>query len=197
MAYIFQTLANKGNAKGLTAGSKEAAAWFRETASNIKTVSVPKLMNDKENVTNKIKITDIGRMFMYSYDPKGKQTLPYYDKFPLIILVSVDSDGFHGLNLHYLPPFLRAKLMDALFSLRNNNKYDDSTKLAKISYEVLSSASKFKYFAPCFKRYLYSHLQSNFLYVSPENWDKALMLPTERFAKMSKDKVFKESQRMV
>jgi hypothetical protein len=197
MAYIFQTLAKKGTAKGLDKGSKEAIDWYRKTASKVKKVSVAKLMTDKENITDKIKVTDIGRMFMYAYDPKGKLTLPYYDKVPLIILVSVDSDGFHGLNLHYLPPFLRAKLMDALFSLRNNNKYDDSTKLAKISYEVLSSASKFKYFAPCFKRYLYSHLQSNFLYISPENWDKALMLPTERFAKMSKDKVFKESQRMV
>lgn len=86
--------------------------------------------------------------------------------------------------------------MNALYTLRNNNKYNDSTKL-QISYEILSSAAKFRYFAPCFKKYLYGHVQSNFLYVSPKNWDKALMLPTERFAKASVSTVHSESEKMV
>jgi len=197
VAYVFQQLANKGSKSGIDKLSqKDAIAWYRNAAQNITNVNNNRLMNDKENVTNSIRTKDIGKMFMYFYDPKLKKILPYYDKFPMIILVSVDTDGFTGLNLHYLPPKLRAQLMDALYTLRNNNKYDDSTKL-QISYEILTSASKFRYFAPCFKRYLYGHVQSNFLYVSPENWDKALMLPTERFAKASASQVHAESQSMV
>jgi hypothetical protein len=197
MAYIFQQLANKGLKAGVDKLSqKDSMAWYREEAQKIASVNNNRLMNDKENVRSGIRIADIGRMFMFFYDPKLKQILPYYDKFPMIILVSVDSDGFTGLNLHYLPPNLRAQLMDALYTLRNNNKYDDSTKL-QISYDILTSARKFRYFAPCFKRYLYGHVQSNFLYVSPENWDKALLLPTERFAKASASTVQAESQSMV
>jgi len=197
VAYVFQSLANKGAKAGVDSLSpQEAIDWYRAEAQKIASVNNNRLMNDKENVRTGVRTADIGKMFMFFYDPKLKQVLPYYDKFPLIMLVNVDSDGFTGLNLHYLPPKLRAQLMDALYSLRNNNKYNDSTKL-KISYEILTSASKFRYFAPCFKRYLYDHLQSNFLYVSADNWDKALMLPTERFAKASTSTVYQESQRMV
>lgn len=197
VAYVFQQLANRGSKAGIDKLSqKDSIAWYRGEAQKITSVNNNRLMNDKENVRSGIRTADIGRMFMFFYDPKLKQILPYYDKFPMIILVSVDSDGFTGLNLHYLPPKLRAQLMDALYTLRNNNKYDDSTKL-QISYEILTSARKFRYFAPCFKRYLYGHVQSNFLYVAPENWDKALLLPTERFAKASASTVQAESQSMV
>jgi hypothetical protein len=197
VAYVFQQLANRGAKAGINSLSpKDSIAWYREEAQKITNVNNNRLMNDKENVTPAVRTRDIGKMFMFFYDPKLKQILPYYDKFPMIMLVSVDTDGFTGLNLHYLPPKLRAQLMDALYTLRNNNKYDDSTKL-QISYEILTSASKFRYFAPCFKRYLYGHVQSNFLYVSPENWDKALMLPTERFAKATTSTVYAQSQAMV
>jgi hypothetical protein len=197
VAYVFQQLASKGAKAGIQKLSqKESMAWYREEAQKITNVNNNRLMTDKENVTPVVRTRDIGKMFMFFYDPKLKKILPYYDKFPMIILVNVDADGFTGLNLHYLPPKLRAQLMDALYTLRNNNKYDDSTKL-QISYEILTGASKFRYFAPCFKRYLYGHVQSNFLYVSPENWDKALMLPTERFAKASTATVYAESQAMV
>ena len=197
MAYIFQTLANRGRKSGINNDfSRESISWFREAAQTVTSVSAPRLMNDKQNVRASLSPQNIGQMFMYFYDPKTKDTLPYYDKFPLIILVDFADGGFYGLNLHYLPPMLRARLMDSLYNLKNNNKYDDSTRL-KISYRLLSGISKYKYYAPCFKRYLSDHVQGQFLYVQTENWDKALMLPTERFAKASKSKVFKESAGMV
>ena len=193
MAYIFQTLANKGTTAGVTQNfSKESISWFRQNAANIRSVNAQKMLTDKSNATKIVTPRDIGKMFMYFYDPKFKEVLPYYDKFPLIFLVNVDSQGFDGINLHYISPQLRARLMDSLYSLLNNTKYDNTTKL-KISYQLLNNASKFKYFAPCYKRYLFSHVQSNFINVPVTNWDMAVMLPTERFAKANKSKVFKES----
>ena len=193
MAYIFQTLANKGSTAGVTQNfSKESISWFRQNAANIQSVNAQRMMTDKNNSTKIVTPRDIGKMFMYFYDPKFKEVLPYYDKFPLIFLVNVDSQGFDGINLHYISPQLRARLMDSLYSLLNNTKYDNTTKL-KISYQLLNNASKIKYFAPCYKRYLFSHVQSNFINVPVTNWDMAVMLPTERFAKANKSKVFKES----
>ena len=193
MAYIFQTLANKGTKAGITHDfSQESIDWFRSAAQQVANVSAPRLMNDKKNIVSSLTVKNIGQMFMYFYDPKTKETLPYYDKFPLILLVDFDEGGHYGLNLHYLPPVLRAKLMDSLYTLRNNDKYDDTTKL-KLSYKILSSASRFRYFEPCFKRYLSNYVQGQYLQVQIENWDKALMLPTERFVKASKSRVFKDS----
>lgn len=192
-AYIFQTLINKAGKAGIPKDfSTKSVKWFRDAAFNVTTVNNQRLMTDKDNVRNAITTKDIGKMFMYVYDPKLKDVLPYYDKFPLIFLVDIDQDGFYGINLHYISPQLRAKLMDALYSLRTNNKYDDTTRL-KISYQILNSASKFSYFKPCFKRYLHSHVQSRYLNVPVDNWDMALMLPTERFAKAQRSKVFRDS----
>ena len=197
MAYIFQSLANKGASVGISQNfSRESISWFRQNAGNIQNVNAKKLLSDKDNIAKYVTPKDIGKMFMYFYDPKLKEVLPYYDRFPLIFLINVDGEGFEGINLHYLAPQLRARLMDSLYSLMNNNKYDKTTKL-RITYDLLRSSSKFRYFKPCYKRYLFDHVQSNFINVPVTNWDMALMLPTERFAKAPKSEVFKESSRSV
>jgi hypothetical protein len=133
---------------------------------------------------------------MYLYDPKTKDDLPYYDRFPLIFPFRVESDRFWGINLHYLPLPFRAKLMDALYDIANNKRYDETTKL-RLSYQVLNSASKFKYFRPCVKQYLFNRMQSKFVYVYPSEWDIALFLPLERFEKASKVQVWAQSKKQI
>lgn len=123
------------------------------------------------------------------YDPKWKDELPFYDRFPLVFPFRVESDRFWGINLHYLPLRPRAILMDALYDLKNNDRYDTSTKL-KMSYQTLNNASKFKYFKPCVKCYLFSHMKSQFMYINPTEWDVALWLPTEKFTKATKTQVW-------
>jgi len=193
--YIFQSIARKGKAEGVTPNSTATArAWYRNQASQLASRNVNKnrIMNDKANVKRIITTNDIGSMYLFFYDPKGKATLPYYDIFPMIFPIGFQEGGFLGINLHYLPHYLRAQLMDALYTTANNDKYDETTKL-KISYDMLNSASKFGAFSACVKRYLWDHVQSNFLYVEPTNWDTALMLPLERFQKAPSYKVFGDS----
>lgn len=196
MAYIFQQIAQKGRALGFKPNTAQARDWFRNTAKNINNVNRTRLMTDKNNQVNTITANSIGKMYMFFYDPKTKETLPFYDIFPLVFPIELYNDGFLGINLHYLPPPLRAKLMDALYTTASNNKYNDTTKL-QISYDTLRSAARFSYFKPCIKRYLFSHVGGNFLNVQPENWDTALMLPTERFVGANKDSVWKDSKSKV
>ena len=59
-------------------------------------------------------------MYFFNYDPKHKETLPYYDRYPLVICVKLLPDGFHGLNLHYLPPMQRAGLLTKLEEVASN-----------------------------------------------------------------------------
>lgn len=197
VAYIFQKIADRGTAMGIAdTNTVDARDWFRANAKKISTVNDKRIMRDKERLTNKMTRYSIGRMFMFYYDPKTKDQLPYWDRFPLIFPIELYPDGFLGINLHYISPLLRAKLMNALYMTVNNKNYDDTTRL-RINYSILKSASRFKYFEPCVKRYLFSHVRSRFYYVAPNEWDMALMLPTERFVGAQKAKVFRESSRMI
>lgn len=193
--YIFQKIAKEGRAEGITVGTEEARDWFRDKASEVGQVNVQREMRNRERTFNKLVPTDIGRMYHFFYDPKHKDTLPYYDRFPLIFVMDRYKDGFLGMNLHYLPPLFRARLMDRLYTITRNDSIRESEKL-RLSYGLLSASSKFKYFQPCVKRYLSNHVRSRFLYIPAEEWDIALMLPTERFKKSKKNSVWTDSKRL-
>ena len=77
--------------------------------------------------------------------------LPYYDRFPLVIPIEQHSDGFLGLNLHYINPKQRIILLDKLSEFANNSAYDATTKL-RLSYAMLKQASKVYEKKPCLKK---------------------------------------------
>jgi hypothetical protein len=133
---------------------------------------------------------------MFLYDPKHKETLPYYDRFPLIFPINKAKGGFLGINFHYLPLQLRAKLMDSLYEVTTNDRFDETTKI-RASYNILNSASKYKEFRPTVKHYLANHVKSKLIYINPSEWDISLFLPTERFEKASKTKVWEDSKRII
>lgn len=195
MATIFDTIITQGVRSGqIPARTQGARDWFRETAEKIRTVNERTLMKgDNARLTS---TPIIGSMYMFNYDPKWKDELPYYDRFPLVFPFRKVPGGFYGLNLHYLPPPLRAKLMDALYDYANNTRYDETTRI-KLNYQLLTSIAKLRFFSPCVKHYLNEHVRSRFLYVYPSEWDIALFLPTERFTKQSKVTVWNDSKRML
>ena len=195
MATIFDTVLTKGVRAGQIPARTEAARqWYRNTASSYKRLDERQLMkSDVERLTNKI---TVGSMYMYYYDPKHKGTLPYYDRFPLVFPYKKVPGGFMGINMHYLPLQLRAKLMDSLYDVANNKQFDESTRL-KLNYRILDGASKFKWFKPCVKHYLTEQLRSRFLYVYPAEWDVALFLPTERFQGATKQQVWADSKKLI
>jgi len=196
MATVFDDLLTRGIRSGqVPARTDDARDWFRGKAQKIgrTRVTPEKLLADSQRAKSG---PQVGSMYHYIYDPKHKKTLPYWDTFPLIFMVGPAEGGFYGINLHYLPPTLRAKLMDNLYSITNNKKYDDSTKLA-LSYGVLKGASKYKYFKPTFKHYLSEHVRSKFIYINPAEWDIALFLPTQRFKMANSQKVYSDSRSMI
>jgi hypothetical protein len=194
-AKLFDTVLAQGIRAGqLPARSSTAREWFRDKAQGLGKVSDSNILRDStERLKNR---TTIGKMYFFVYDAKHKATLPYYDKFPLIFPVDRTPDGFTGLNFHYLPLPLRAQLMDALYDITNNDRYDESTKL-KMSYGVLKGAEKFKLFKPTFKRYLTSQVRSRFVQIEPSEWDIALWLQTEQFIGASKSKVWADSKKII
>lgn len=174
--------------------AENARAWLRDKASNIRSSDTSAIINRGNE--RAVKTAAIGQMFLFSYDAKHKDTLPYYDRFPLIFPFDIRGDGFLGINMHYLPLPLRARLMDSLYDTLNNDKLNTTTRL-KISYDILTSAAKFKYFKPCIKHYLNSHVDSKLIYIDPKEWDVALFLPLQSFQKESTAVVYRDSRRII
>ena len=194
MAIVFDDLLAKGVRAGeVPARTDSARAWYRDRARTTRIQPQTLIKSDRERLTSRVMI---GRMYHFFYDPKHKKTLPYYDRFPLIFPFKRVRGGFLGINLHYLPLRLRAKLMDELYGLTRDNRYDEDTRL-KISYNVLNGAAKYKYFKPCVKHYLTPHVKSRFLEVYAAEWDIALFLPTERFVGANKRAVHADSRKMI
>jgi len=192
----FDEIITKGVRAGqIPARTQSARNWYRETAEKITRIrNQDKMISSDSKRATKQPIP--GSMYLFNYNPKFKDELPYYDRYPLIFPYQKTENGFYGLNLHYLPLQLRAKMMDALYSLVNNPRYDEST-IIKASYSILKGAEKYRFFQPCIKRYLNSQVKSQFMYVYPSEWDIALFLPTESFAKKTKTQVWAESKKML
>ncbi len=137
----------------------------------------------------------IGRMCYFRYKAKGDGSLPYWDRNPLVIMIGEDKEHFLGLNLHYLPPKYRALLLGRLVKLLNNNKMDKTTYL-RVSYQFLAAASKYRWFKPCIKSYLKTHMLTRINFIEPKNWHKAILIPMARFKGASSKRVWVESMRI-
>ena len=83
---------------------------------------------------------------MFIYAPKFAKKLPYYDTFPLIMYLKPAEKGFYGLNFHYLPYALRARLLDAAGQDKLNVNAVMNSRLTK----------------PTIKRYLFGYTRSAF-----------------------------------
>jgi hypothetical protein len=177
MATLFDKVKAEMSSAGIVPRSREARAWL---AGKISAMKIPSnranVLNDAKRISAK---TFIGRMYFFHYDPKFKDVLPVWDKFPLVIPIEIYSDGFLGLNLHYLDPYARLALLDRLQDFINNDKYDDTTRM-NLSYDLLSKSRRYRAFEPCIKRYLSTHIMSSIIYIEPESWETALFLPVQK-----------------
>jgi len=191
---LFTELQAAAFREGLNPRTKKAREWFRKKARGLTDVNKLDLISDDRLTQRNAPRT--GKMYMFFYDPKTKQQLPYYDTFPLILYVESAPGGFYGLNMHYLPPPVRAKLFDALLETANNKKFDDSTRL-NITYSILKGTAKYSAFQPTFKRYLSGYVKSKVVEVDAPEWPIALFLPTESFRKSGTRAVWGDSRKMI
>jgi len=187
---IFDKLSREAFRAGINPRTKESRKWFRQRAKELRGVNRRELMGELPSGGSVV-----GTMQMFFYDPKHKDTLPYYDLFPLIVVVGPAKDGFYGLNLHYLPPILRAKMLDSLMETASSRKTDDAKFM--ITYKKLQAISKLKYYEPCFKHYLAKHVKGKFAEVPAPEWEIATFLPTAQFRKANSKKVYADSRKAI
>lgn len=172
----------------------DATDWLREQSYGIDPRRIDTQNIIRKNSTVAENRVRLGHLYLFRYDPKLKQELPYYDTFPVIFIINIIKGGFIGLNMHYLPYEYRAKLMDMLYDYVTG---EENMQRLKITYNVLSNTSKLRYYKPCLKHYLNNQVKSRFIHISPEEWEKALFLPLRRFKKALESEVHRDSVKQI
>ena len=119
-----------------------------------------------------------GIMNLFGYDPKFKETLPYYDRFPLIFPIDFAKGGFYGINFHYLQPGARVNFLRQLSQYTSDDNYDKKTR-----YNIGELSGR--YYKKTIKHYLYSQVRSSFLNITADEMAIAIFLPVARFKKGS------------
>jgi len=160
----------------LRKSGKEPYQWYRNRIKELGTPSQAQLIRDGK-ITGRV---NFGALNMFIYDPKLKNKLPYYDTFPLVLPIERYRDGFLGINFHYLPYALRARLLSRLDPNAN--------------YSALKNVKLVK---PTLKRYLNSNVRSRFRKLEEEDFMTAIMLPVQRFRKSSASKVWSDSRKVI
>ena len=188
-------LANERSTAEFQAAPKDSLQWLKQKISEIRNprAVVRQIVREKSRFTTTIKL---GRLYCFAYDPKTKDDLPYYDIFPMVLVLEKYSDGFLGLNLHYLPYNYRVAFLNKLLKYAILDEEDNPQRL-RITYDILSASKRFKEFNPCIKRYLYGHVQSRILTIHPNEWEIATLLPLQQFKKAQPKTVRQESMKEI
>ena len=189
---LFDRLEQEAFRAGVQARTKESMAWFRRRVQNLKVSRVGLIAQGPQRK----RVLPYGRMFNFQYDPKLKTVLPYYDRFPLCIPIQKAKGGFHGMNLHYLHPVIRAQFLDTLMDFASDQNFTIGTRM-RLTYKMLKGSTKLKWFKPCFKHYLSSHIKSPLLLIEPADWEIAIFLPTDSFRKVDASSVWGQSRKIV
>lgn len=176
--------------KATKSSTVEAAKWLWSVAgAKLKRGGIPEEAFKPRHQDNVF----IGGMFIYQYDPKWKEKLPWYDAMPVVIPIEIYSDGWLGLNLHYLPPMLRAKLLDKLIEFRR--RAHTRKAYMNVSYKLLKAVTKLDLFQPCIHRYLATHVQTRLIKIDDQYWEKVALLPLQQFRKATAQQVWSAGRR--
>lgn len=136
-----------------------------------------------------------GHMYFFSYLPENRNELPFYDEFPVVLVLQREPSGFLGLNFHYLRHNVRANFFDALLEYTNTTNYDANPDTEiDATYKMLLTPKFQKYFRPCIKYYKFKNFTTGLYEIEPKDWKTMMFLPLEKFSKMSREEVWRWSE---
>ena len=158
-------------------GIRKSVDWYRKNVAELSNrVTAAALMR-----SGKLNgIPSKGRLNFFFYDPKYKQVLHLYDRFPLVLPLETIPGGFMGLNFHYIRPVQRVSLLNNLQTFATGGM-KASTRI-DATYDGIKNVRDTK---NMIKKYLYGHVRSSFLRVDFDEAALAVMLPVQQFKKGS------------
>ncbi len=175
---VFDKVLEEKETYKLTNNDNPSWAWFAEKVKDLISVSEKpgELLTKWERRANKVQLY---RFNMFFYDAKTKNTLPYFDMFPLVFPLRRFGDGFTGINVHYLPPAFKEDFYNIYTRFKLNDEFDETT-LYRMTW---SKISRFKVMRPLIRKYSYTHIKSRFLILRADEVPTAMLLPLTRLVK--------------
>ena len=175
---------------------RRSAQWYQDQVKSLVGTTYAATKFQQEYADNMTGRMLPGRMYLINYsNPIGKGTpaLPYYDMFPLILPFNIESSYVTAINFHYLHPASRVILLEKL----SRFKIGDTDIQARIraDWGILSNFARFREVKPSVKRYARSRIKGKYLFIQPDDWTTAAVIPTESFRGSSKQQVYLDSNR--
>lgn len=159
----------------------ELAEWFKGKLNDLKIGSRARLLNAEERYTDDDSVF-VGGVFFFKYDAKYKDNLPMWDKYPLCVPIDRFSDGFLGLNMHYLGKGQRQGIINSIRSMKEERKLSNTVKSKARNWQyMMNSGIPDGLYKKCVKRYLFGQVRTQFVRIQPDEYAKAIQLPLEEW----------------
>lgn len=158
--------------KEMTNGEAKSLSWYKSSLKSVsdkyttensrmtieqKLDSIDALVYQDENVLRRRVFP--GHLYFFEYQAET-ESLPYYDKYPLVYVLNVSGTEFYGANLHYLKPKRRQIIIKKL-----------EQGLIDIPKKIIH-------------KYLNKRCKSLFLDLAKQEWETSIVLPVEDFVLM-------------
>ena len=163
----YETIFEKIQAK--TGGESKSYEWYKQQiyslSKDLKLILEERRdsqQDKKHRDENELRLFPLqGRLYFFDYKATTKY-LPYYDKFPLVYVIGVESTYFWGANLHYLPPKKRVYAINGMKKGKLN-----------VPKNIVH-------------KYLKKNTQDFYLDLAINEWETAILLPVEDFVLQGK-----------
>ena len=177
---FIQSVLDAARAESGASGVK-SVNWFREKIQEFGKPGPQQLLRDGRRT----KGVNFGTLNMFIYSPKHKDTLPYYDTFPLVLPIGPAAGGFMGLNFHYLPIQMRIRLLDKIVDGGGSLNVAAQTGKRPRLITDYSQLKRIPMAKAIVKHYLTGYVKSDFRAITSEELIVAALLPVQRFQKGS------------
>ena len=173
--------------------TREAAEWFtnKVTKTDPKRINLAVVLKGRRAAQK----LAIGQMYAFRYQSKlfNENKLDFYDRAPLIIFIGDDEHGnMLGLNLHYIPPVARAKILSALTKTIKAKKLRHDTRM-NIDYGAVKSISTYKPLRYAIKAYIPNRIESKLVRIQPNEWHHSIFLPFDNWVATTARKVWRNN----
>jgi hypothetical protein len=142
-----------------------------------------------------------GLLVFFKYKPISESFIAkdtYYDSYPLVMITDVYKGGFEGINLHFLSPQYRNALFDTIMrglpTIKANEEW--KTRL-RIDYDRLDARKIFKYYRPCYRKYLWKGMKKRPVIVPFHLWEDMVNGNTQKFVGARPVTVYRDSRNAV
>ena len=177
---FIQSVLDSARAESGASGVK-SVNWFREKIQEFGKPGPQQLLRDGRRT----KGVNFGTLNMFIYSPKHKDTLPYYDTFPLVLPIGPAAGGFMGLNFHYLPIQMRIRLLDKIVDGGGSLNVAAQSGKRPILITDYSQLKRIPMAKAIVKHYLTGYVKSDFRAITSGELIVAALLPVQRFQKGS------------